>query len=312
LQNSGDASLRWNTRPTWRSCKPSPACFYPRALVLLLTLVFSLTLTPLHAAANIEATACGEALAQPLAASGKGFKERLQILTWNIQKSGTKGWDIDLGTLGANSDLILIQEASIQARVETALPQPLFQAFAAGYTTSNEVTGVLTLSSVEPSLHCNLTAWEPWLGTPKATNITEYPINGLAPRLLVINLHAVNFAVGLTDFESQIKALEPLLNKHLGPLIIAGDFNTWSDNRSELLHAFMLEHQLSPVTFEPDQRTRFWDLPLDHVYLRDLNLVKATSVIVESSDHNPLLITVELPQCRDCVTVSSEQPCTVC
>jgi endonuclease/exonuclease/phosphatase (EEP) superfamily protein YafD len=312
LQNSGDASLHWNTRPTWRSCKPAPACFYPRALALLLTLAFSLTLTPLHAAVNVEATACGEALAQPLAASGKGFKPRLQMLIWNIQKSGNKGWDTDLGRLGANSDLVLIQEASIQARVETALPQPLFRAFAAGYTTSKEATGVLTLSSVEPSLHCNLTAWEPWLGTPKATNITEYPIDGLAPRLLVINLHAVNFAVGLTDFNSQIMALEPLLSKHMGPLIIAGDFNTWSNNRSEFLHSFMLKHQLSPVTFEPDQRTRFWNLPLDHVYLRDLNLVKATSVIVESSDHNPLLITVELPQCIDCVTLSSEPPCTAC
>lgn len=312
MQNSGDASPLWNTRLTWKSCKRSPACFYPRALVLLLTVAFSLTLTPLHAAVNLEATACGEALAQPLVTSRKGFKARLQILIWNIQKSGNKGWEADLGTLGANSDLVLIQEASIQARVETVLPQPFFQAFAAGYTTSQEATGVLTLSSVEPSLHCNLTSWEPWLGTPKATNITEYPIDGRGPRLLVINLHAVNFTVGLTDFDSQIKALEPLLNKHMGPLIIAGDFNTWSDNRSELLHAFMLKHQLSPVTFEPDQRTRFWNLPLDHVYLRDLNLVKATSAVVESSDHNPLLLTVELPQCIDCVTVSSEQACTAC
>ena len=312
MQNSADVLPLWNTRPTWKNCKPTPGWLYGRALAFSLILVFSLTLTPLHAAVNIEATACAEALAQPLITTGKGLKQRLEILIWNIQKSGNNGWDTDLGTLGANSDLLLIQEASIQARVEAVLPQPLFRAFAAGYTTSKDATGVLTLSSVEPSLHCNLTAWEPWLGTPKATNITEYPIDGQGPRLLVINLHAVNFAVGLTDFNSQIMALEPLLNKHMGPLIIAGDFNTWSNNRSEFLHSFMRKHQLSPVTFEPDQRTRFWNLPLDHVYLRELNLVEATSINVESSDHNPLLITVELPLCIDCVAISSEQLCTAC
>jgi endonuclease/exonuclease/phosphatase (EEP) superfamily protein YafD len=279
----------------------------PLVFILLLALPLSAA-----AAANVEAQACGEALAQPLPATGKGLAQRMQVLIWNIQKSGNMGWDIDLGTLGASSDLLLIQEASVQAMVETALPQPLYRAFAAGYTTADEQTGVMTLSSVEPSLHCNLTAWEPWLGTPKATNITEYPIDGLDRRLLVINLHAVNFSVGLVDFEMQVKALEPLLSRHIGPLIVAGDFNTWSDNRSRSLHAFMLEHQLSPVSFKPDQRTRFWNLPLDHVYLRDLHLDDASTIVVESSDHNPLLITVEVPQCTDCIAVLSEQSCTAC
>ena len=311
MQNSVDALQLWNTRLTWKSCKPASGLFFWS--LPLLSLIFALLLAlPLSAAANVEAQACGEALAQPLPIAGKGLDQRMQVLIWNIQKSGNTGWDTDLGALGASSDLVLIQEASVQAMIETALPQPLYRAFAAGYTNANEQTGVMTLSSVEPSLHCNLTAWEPWLGTPKATNITEYPIDGLNRRLLVINLHAVNFSVGLVDFEMQVKALEPLLSNHIGPLIVAGDFNTWSGNRSDSLHTFMLEHQLSPVQFKPDQRTRFWGLPLDHVYLRDLDLVDASTFEVESSDHNPLLITVEVPQCTDCIAVSSEQSCTAC
>lgn len=236
----------------------------------------------------------------------------MQILIWNIEKAGNAGWDADLGTLGANSDLVLIQEASVQAMIAKALPQPLFQAFAAGYTNSTTETGVLTLSTVEPSLHCRLNAREPWLRTPKATNITEYPIESLDRRLLVINLHAVNFSFGLVDFKTQMKALEPLLSRHIGPLIVAGDFNTWSGKRFRSLRDFMAKHQLAPVTFEPDQRTRFWSRPVDHVYLRGLELVEASAIKVGSSDHNPLLITVEVPQCVDCIVQSLEQSCTDC
>lgn len=298
----------WNTRPIWRSCKRTSAA-QPLFSILILTL--SLTLS-LPVTANVEALACGEALAQPLPGARAGLDRELQVLIWNIQKAGNSGWDSDLGTIGANSDLLLIQEASVQAMIADALPQPLYQAFAAGYINNQNETGVLTLSAVEPSLHCNLTAWEPWLGTPKATNITEYPIEGIDRRLLVINLHAVNFSVGLEDFELQVKALEPLLSRHIGPVIAAGDFNTWSDNRTQSLHDFMTKHQLASVPFQPDDRTRFWNSPLDHVYLRGLNLVQASTIKVESSDHNPLLITVEIPQCLDCTAQSLEQSCSAC
>ncbi len=241
----------------------------------------------------------------PITADHTGLNQKLNVLVWNIEKSGNPGWDADLNSLGGRSDLLLIQEASVQAGIATALPQPLYQAFAAGYTTEKHATGVLTLSSVEPSLQCNFTAWEPWLGTPKATNITEYPINGLEQRLLVINLHAVNFSMGLEEFDAQVAALAPLLSQHLGPLIVAGDFNTWSDDRTKSLETFMHSHQLSPVSFSPDERTRFWNMPLDHVYLRGLNLLASSTVEVESSDHNPLMITVEVPQCSDCTAQSS-------
>ncbi len=298
----------WSTRPFWKSCSRSPVIpSFSRPLIAALLLAFSLP-----GYASIEAQACGEALAQPLPTSQTGLNRQLQVLIWNIEKSENAGWDADLSTLGAASDLILIQEASLQARIVDALPQHLFQAFAAGYINRKTETGVLTLSTVEPSLHCNLTAWEPWLGTPKATNITEYPIDGLDRRLLVINVHAVNFSVGLVDFETQVKALEPLLSHHIGPLIVAGDFNTWSSNRSRSLNEFMAKHQLTPVSFAPDQRTLFWNLPLDHVYLRGLDVVEASAIEVQSSDHNPLLITVEVPLCIDCIAQSLEQSCTAC
>jgi len=311
LQSFANALQRWNTRPTWKNFKPALPSFGGQSLVLPIAFLLLLPLS-MPATADLEAVACGGALAKPLHAPRTGLANRLQVLVWNIEKAMNPGWDTDLETLGASSDLLLIQEASVQATIAAALPQPLYQAFAAGYITDTMETGVLTLSAVEPSLHCNLTAWEPWLGSPKATNITEYPVDGLDRRLLVINLHAVNFAVGLDDFKAQVNALEPLLSNHIGPLIVAGDFNTWSSFRSNLLEEFMSKHQLTPVQFSPDKRTRIWDRPLDHVYLRDLSLVEASTINVDSSDHNPLIMTVEIPQCIDCTALSQEQSCTVC
>jgi endonuclease/exonuclease/phosphatase (EEP) superfamily protein YafD len=188
----------------------------------------------------LEALTCSAALGQPeflpqntppVPQTSQGLSAPIRLLSWNIQKSQTSGWDADLKKLGEDRDLLLIQEAAIQAGISNILPQDLYQAFAAGYTTDSQVTGVATLSSVAPMLECNLTDWEPWLGTPKATNITAYPLADSPLRLLVINLHAVNFTVGLEDFAMQVEALTPLFTHHKGPLLIAGDFNTWSKAR---------------------------------------------------------------------------------
>ncbi|MEH6580993.1 MAG: endonuclease/exonuclease/phosphatase family protein [Halioglobus sp.] len=241
-----------------------------------------------------EAAICSAALGQPTRVEGPGLVGPIRLLSWNIQKSQNQGWVTDLLEIGTDRDLLLIQEASTQAMISSTLPQALYLAFAAGYTTRSETTGVLTLSSVEPSLQCNLTAWEPWLGTPKATNITEYKLAESEERLLVVNLHAVNFSVGMEDFAAQIDALSPLLNSHQGPLLVAGDFNTWSTSRHSHLASFMATHQLAAVDFSPDHRTRFWDKPLDHMYLRGLKALKAKVVPVASSDHNPLLVTLEI------------------
>ncbi len=286
MQNSADALPPSNTRPTWKSYKVYPPLFF-------LLLAFTLLSQPLSGAAGVEAQACAEALDRPVAVPRSSLPRHLNVMIWNIEKAQHADWGTDLAALGAGSNLILIQEAAVQARIGAALPRHLYRSFATGYVTDTQETGVLTLSSAEPTLHCKLTAREPWLGTPKATNITEYPIGDTGDRLLVINVHAVNFTVGLENFETQLRALEPLLANHAGPLIVAGDFNTWSEERTQFLLTFMRDHRLSPVPFRPDLRTRFWEQPLDHVYLRDLTLIAARAVAVNSSDHNPLLITVE-------------------
>ena len=219
----------------------------------------------------------------------------LQILSWNIQKAGTSGWVDDLFNLSQDVQLAFIQEASLQAPIEQTIPVPLYQAFAAGYTTASLATGVLTLSSAAPNAHCAITSWEPWLGTPKATSITEYTLDG-PQRLLAINMHGVNFTLGVNDFQKQLNDLNGMMADHPGPIIFAGDLNTWSEARQGLVDVFALRHNLRPVAFDPDLRTRTFGRALDHIYIRGLHPMSAHVVPVSSSDHNPLLVRLEVDQ----------------
>jgi endonuclease/exonuclease/phosphatase (EEP) superfamily protein YafD len=155
-------------------------------------------------------------------------------------------------------------------------------------------TGVMTLSAAQPSLACRFKATEPWLRTPKAASVTEHPIEGSGQRLLAINLHAVNFALGLADFESQFADIGVVLSEHRGPVVFAGDLNTWSDTRQAMVDAFMTAHGLEPVSFEPDLRTTAFGRALDHIYVRGLQPQSAAVIPVVTSDHNALQVRLKL------------------
>lgn len=223
---------------------------------------------------------------------GDGLPGELEVLSWNIQKAGNSGWARDLVDIAGDVNLAFIQEASVQAHIPDLLDATPYQNFAAGYSTPGRQTGVMTLSSTSPSLHCNFTSWEPWLGTPKATSVTEYPLAGRTERLLAINLHAVNFTFGLDDLERQLQSLAQLLEQHRGPVILAGDLNTWSGPRQALVNEFTGRFGLDAVAFSPDLRTTAFGQALDHIYIRGLRAQAARVVPVSSSDHNPLRVSL--------------------
>lgn len=236
--------------------------------------------------------------------------DTFSVLSWNIEKGADAGWIPDLAQIAAAEHVLLIQEAVLDPNTG-ALPLSRdftsWQYFAAGYRQGSTQTGVLTASPWVASHHCALTAWEPWLGTPKATSVTRYAFyrgraTGESPRvgtsgemlnpLMVVNVHAVNFAVGLEAYIEQFAAIGEVIMTHEGPLILAGDFNTWSEDRQDWLTGFMARHQLEAVTFSPDNRTTVFSRPIDHMYTRGLAVIDASVVTVDSSDYNPLLMTV--------------------
>ena len=169
---------------------------------------------------------CGAALGRMPA--GEPLAAEFEVLSWNIQKATNPGWEADFRRLASGVQLAFIQEASLQAGIPDLLPTELVEVFAMGYSTDTLDTGVMTLGAASPSLHCAFTAMEPWLGTPKAASVTEYALRDRQERLLVINLHAVNFTLGVEPLRQQLSGLMDVLSLHPGPAIVAGDLNTWS------------------------------------------------------------------------------------
>ena len=201
----------------------------PLSLLWLLPGVLSAAVF-LKATAATEPPTCSAAPGQVLLQGGE-LSGELEVLSWNIQKAANAGWAEDLASFSQDIDLAFIQEASVQAQIPQAISQDLYSNFAAGYTTASRETGVMTLSTGSPGLRCELTTLEPWLGTPKATSITTYSLQDREDHLLAINLHAINFDLGLARFHLQFEALREVLANHQGPIILAGDLNTWSDDR---------------------------------------------------------------------------------
>ncbi len=237
---------------------------------------------------------CSSALGQETTREVRELGSQLEILSWNIQKASNAGWAEDLVSFSDGVDLAFIQEASLQALIPDVIPADLHPVFAAGYTSASQETGVMTLSAGSPSSNCQLTSIEPWLRTPKATSITEYTLQDREDRLLAINLHAVNFDLGMASFRAQLQALDGVLAKHLGPVILAGDLNTWSESRQAAVDDFLRLHGLGSISFEPDLRTTAFGRALDHIYLRGISAQQARVIPVTSSDHNPLRVRLNI------------------
>jgi len=240
--------------------------------------------------ASKEQASCLSVLGQDIPQQGQQLSGYLEVLSWNIQKASNVGWAEDLVSFSQDVDLAFIQEASVQAQIPSVIPADLHSVFAAGYRTATLETGVMTLSSESSSSNCKLTSIEPWLRTPKATSVAEFPLQGREDRLLAINLHAVNFDLGLQSLQMQLGALTDVLLNHPGPVILAGDLNTWSDTRQAFVDNFMREHGLRSVIFEPDLRTTAFGNALDHIYVRGLRAEYAQVIPVSTSDHNPLRV----------------------
>lgn len=246
-------------------------------------------------AENLSAEDCAAGLGSTVFSGGPALGPDLQILSWNIQKAGNSGWLADLQQLSAGVELAFLQEAAIGAAIGDTLPETRYQAFAPGWSRGSKVTGVMTLSRHKASLECDFSSREPLLRTPKATAVTEYLLLGREDRLLAINIHSVNFSFGLTRYREQLQALSAVIDQHQGPVLIAGDLNTWSAPRVRAVNEFMVSHDLTAVEFKHDLRTTVFGKPLDHVLTRGLKTSSAYAIPVDSSDHNPLLVSLRLP-----------------
>ncbi|WP_150138063.1 endonuclease/exonuclease/phosphatase family protein [Candidatus Enterovibrio escicola] len=217
--------------------------------------------------------------------------EPLHIGVWNIYKQRLDGWKHELLTLSQKASLILLQEAQSSSNLSDFVAVHGWhsnQAFA--FAMNGKITGVMTLSDLVPQRVCAYTIIEPYLRLPKSALYSEFLLsNGRI--LTVINIHSINFTFGIEEYLEQLRALIEAVKVLQGPLIIAGDFNTWSELRLQTIKTELNTIGLQEASFSPDIRLKFFGLPLDHVFYRGLILERASSKETESSDHNMIVAT---------------------
>jgi endonuclease/exonuclease/phosphatase (EEP) superfamily protein YafD len=236
----------------------------------------------------------------------------LSVVAWNAEKGGDPKFKSDLRTLirEQQPDFVFLQEAKADL-LETNQIGGHFAGSWKYPRPGGPTIGLLTLSRVPPErVQPVPTRGREFLVTaPKLSLITEYPLpNG--DSLLAVNVHLLTFERWATiNVRAQLAELRSIITAHPGPLLLAGDFNTWNQKRLDLVDALAEELQLTEVTGFPAGRHTAglgasfmnWvfgidkDLPLDRVYYRGFRHHTARVLPYDSSDHRAILVTLVLP-----------------
>ncbi|WFB35744.1 endonuclease/exonuclease/phosphatase family protein [Kiritimatiellota bacterium B12222] len=228
------------------------------------------------------------------------------LLSWNVHKSKHPDMPADLEQtlMDVQPDLVFLQEARpgsidvphLEGTLAVAWHHPLRQ--------DSEV-GVFTAASVEPIEREAFRSKSLELGVtvPKTSLMTLYPLPG-GEELLAVNVHALNFEKGEPKrFIRQLETLHAKMKLHQGPMIFAGDFNTWNRERDEYLRELASGLGMEEVdSFEGVRKTGdhgWWnsilgidpELPLDRVFYRGMEVVSAQILDLDASDHEPLVVT---------------------
>jgi len=235
----------------------------------------------------------------------------ITIVNWNAQKGANPQFKSDLSRLviASRPDFVFLQEA----RADLLQTKRIGGYFASSWSypwPNGKTIGLLTLSYVPPTRIQPVPSnyKEFFITAPKLSLVTEYPLaNG--QRLLAINVHLLAFERWSTaGIRSQLDDLEALMREHDGPIVLVGDFNTWSQKRLDLVQEVVDALNLTEVTDFPagrrtgDKKTSFlnWlfgidkELPLDRVFYRGFTDHSAKVLTYDSSDHRAIQVTLVL------------------
>jgi endonuclease/exonuclease/phosphatase (EEP) superfamily protein YafD len=222
--------------------------------------------------------------------------DRVRIASWNLHKQQDRGWRQELERLAESSDILLLQETALTSELRTALDEARYTwVLASAFAFDGTDYGVALASRIRPISFCTGRAFEPLTGIPKSYLVARFRLAGREPMLAVATVHAINFTLNLAAYDGELDALRDALATHRGPIALAGDFNTWSEARERRVEALALQLGLEPVSFAPDQRSRFLGRPADWAFARGARVLGSEIHDVTASDHNPLLVTLRIP-----------------
>jgi endonuclease/exonuclease/phosphatase (EEP) superfamily protein YafD len=231
-------------------------------------------------------------------ASKESIGPKIEVLLWNVFKCKKKGWQEDFKTLTRDKDLILLQEAILNSPFDSQFKQSSehqwIMARSFRNVKTNIETGVKTGSTVaaqkhyfSASSHC-----EPLSQTKKMLLATLYPLNISGQSLLVVNSHLINF-VSFGKFRVHLDQVFQTLEDHEGPILLAGDFNTWNGKRLKYFNKIAQTFSLDEVKMIRQTRLNHLFQHLDHIYCRGLVIVDThVHTNIRSSDHYPISLSL--------------------
>jgi endonuclease/exonuclease/phosphatase (EEP) superfamily protein YafD len=237
-----------------------------------------------------------------LALYGNGYKVILRthqpytLTSWNVYKGVISGMNQDLAKIINESDFVHVQEILLDSSQKKQIEDfnTYRWMFVKSFQDKDDWTGVATISRWEPFdiVPLRSTDAEPFANTPKMAVIVKYKIEN-GQELWLANMHALNFNIDHKAFKRHVDQVINELKAHSGPIVFAGDFNTWAPVRLRYLLTKTKAMGMKDVDLASS--VSFMGSRLDHIFYRDLSDVSATVLgDVQTSDHLPLRIEFSL------------------
>ncbi len=223
----------------------------------------------------------------------------IKLLVWNMYKGKNKSWEDDFIFLKADRDILVLQEGLMNENMEKILSNDndfsYLLATSFVYKKGNKRTGVVTGSSALPidSYYKKSRDLE-WIGlTPKAMLFTEYELRGYKKTLLVVNIHAIN-SVPWYLLARQLKQVGRKIKKHNGPVVFAGDFNTWTKKKIKYMRKYLSSLGLYEVNFpngDKRMKSSFTKKILDYIWIKGLKYTNSyVWEDIEGADHKAMSV----------------------
>jgi len=220
--------------------------------------------------------------------------ETFSLLCWNVHKNNRKNPKFKpfLKKLIKEKeiDILIFQEAHFKDKRSCILPEFTFDA-AANLEFRSEFYGVLTASKIKSE---NAEAFlsegrETFMGPHKSLLLSLYTFED-GVELLILNVHAINFREN-QHYHKEVERFLELMKIHEGPMVVAGDFNSWNKKRMERLKEVIEKLELKAVPFnKADKVKSFLGNHLDFIFYRGMKLLEfEVDKEHKLSDHNPLL-----------------------
>ena len=226
--------------------------------------------------------------------------DNINILVWNQYKGNERTFRSEYLRLSKDRDIMLLQESHLNGKMDKlyASNRSFHTIFAASfiYRFRNRATGVANAArTIASSYQAMRSQGRELVGnTPKMVLFTTYALKDRSAELLCVNIHALN-SVSWQALAAQVLDALRVIKQHDGPVVFGGDFNTWSKSKMNFVMRAMQRAGLKEVKFKHEERKmRVFGRALDHVFVRDIEVVNAEVQKTDGADHQPLLLSLRV------------------